>query len=89
MAEKEKDSADWMDGAVAFIEHMNQRDDLFDAIAALNKKQFDALVRTGFREDQAIRIVALLSQCRDQAPTHPKPTPCRKYFKLEIFMFAL
>ena len=66
MAEKEKDSADWMDGAVAFIEHMNQRDDLFDAIAALNKKQFDALVRTGFREDQAIRIVAGMASKPDK-----------------------
>ena len=66
MAEIEKDSADWMDGAVAFIEHMNQRDDLFDAIAALNKKKFDALVRTGFTEDQASRIVAGMASKPDK-----------------------
>ncbi len=66
MAEKEKDSADWMDAAVAFIEHMNQRDDLFDAVAAANKKQFDALVRAGFREDHAALIVAGMASKPDK-----------------------
>ena len=66
MAEKERDSADWVDAAVAFLEHMNQRDDLFDAIAAANKKQFDALVRAGFGEDQAIRIVAGMASKPDK-----------------------
>ena len=58
MAEKERDSEDWMDAAVAFLEHMNQRDELFDVIAAANKKQFDALLRAGFGEDHAALIVA-------------------------------
>ena len=66
MAEKERDSADWVDAAVAFLEHMNQRDDLFDAVAALNKKKFDALVRAGFGEDQAIRIVAGMASKPDK-----------------------
>ena len=55
-----------MDGAVAFIEHMNQRDDLFDAVAAANKKQFDALVRAGFREDHAALIVAGMASKPDK-----------------------
>jgi hypothetical protein len=66
MAEKERDSADWVDAAVAFLEHMNQRDDLFDAIAATNKKQFDALVRAGFRKDHAALIVAGMASKPDK-----------------------
>ena len=66
MAEKERDSADWVDAAVAFLEHMNQRDDLFDAIAAVNKKQFDALVRAGFRKDHAALIVAGMASKPDK-----------------------
>jgi hypothetical protein len=66
MAEKERDSADWVDAAVAFLEHMNQRDDLFDAIAAANKKQFDALVRAGFRKDHAALIVGGMASKPDK-----------------------
>lgn len=47
-----------LDVAVHNLRELNQRNDFFSEVAAAMKNHFDALVKTGFTEEQAIRIVA-------------------------------
>ena len=56
---------DWIDGTIAALATLCGRDDFYDAVAAATKKQFDALVKAGFTEDQATRIVAGMSSKSD------------------------
>jgi len=56
---------DWIDGTIAVLNTLCSRDDFYDAVAASTKRQFDALVKVGFTEDQAIRIVAGMSSKSD------------------------
>ena len=64
MDERPKD--DGIDGAIAVLKAISMRDDLQEAIAVLTKKQFDALVKVGFTEDQATRIVAGMASKPDK-----------------------
>jgi hypothetical protein len=49
---------DGLDVAIAHLGKLNLRGDFFDTVAHTMKNYFDALIRVGFTEDQAIRIVA-------------------------------
>ena len=57
---------DWIDGTVAVLNTLCSRDDFYEAVAASTKKQYDALVKAGFTEDQATRIVAGMSSKSDR-----------------------
>jgi hypothetical protein len=57
----------WIDGAIKALRTLGSRDDFYEAVAASTKKQFDALVKVGFTEDQATRIVAGFSSKSDTA----------------------
>jgi len=41
-----------------FLREIEKRDEFFDLMARVHKKSFDAMVKAGFTEDQAIRIIA-------------------------------
>jgi SOS response regulatory protein OraA/RecX len=60
-----KELIDWIDGTISVLNTLYTRDDFYDAVAASTKKQFDALVRAGFSEDQATRIVSGMSSKSD------------------------
>lgn len=62
----DKALADWIDGTVAVLNTLCSRDDFYEAVAASTKKQYDALVKAGFTEDQATRIVAGMSSKSDR-----------------------
>lgn len=47
-----------LNGVISWLKALHERDDYFDTIAIVTKKQFDSLVKAGFTEDQATRIVA-------------------------------
>ena len=47
-----------MDAALAVVNAICKREDYMDAIATATKKQFDALLRAGFTDEQATRIIA-------------------------------
>lgn len=57
----------WIDGAIEALRTLSSRDDFYEAVAASTRKQFDALVKAGFTEDQATRIVAGFSSKSDTA----------------------
>lgn len=61
----DKALTDWIDGTIAVLNTLCGRDDFYDAVAASTKKQFDALVKVGFTEDQATRIVTGMSSKSD------------------------
>ena len=61
----EKALTDWIDGTIAVLKTLCSRDDFYKAVAVSTKKQFDALVKAGFTEDQATRIVAGMSSKSD------------------------
>ena len=56
----------WIDGAVAALKAISMREDFYEAVAISTKKQFDALIKVGFTEDQATRIVAGFSSKSDK-----------------------
>ena len=55
----------WIDGTIEVLRTLSSRDDFYEAVAVSTKKQFDALVKAGFTEDQATRIVAGFSSKSD------------------------
>ena len=57
----------WIDSAIDALRTLSGRDDFYEAVAASTRKQFDALVKAGFTEDQATRIVAGFSSKSDTA----------------------
>jgi hypothetical protein len=57
----------WVDGAIEVLRTLSSRDDFYEAVAVSTKKQFDALVKAGFTEEQATRIVAGFSSKSDAA----------------------
>ena len=40
------------------LKQLNESDEFFDVVASMMKKLYDALLREGFTEDQAVQIVA-------------------------------
>ena len=56
----------WIDGAVAALKAISVREDFYEAVAISTKKQFDALIKVGFSEDQATRIAAGFSSKSDK-----------------------
>ncbi|MBT3273379.1 MAG: hypothetical protein HN368_09505 [Spirochaetales bacterium] len=58
---------EWINGTVEILRTLSGRDDFYEAVAVSTKKQFDALVKAGFTEDQATRIVAGFSSKSDGA----------------------
>jgi len=55
----------WIDGTIGVLNTLSTRDDFYAAVANSTRKQFEALVKTGFTEDQATRIVAGFSSKSD------------------------
>jgi hypothetical protein len=51
-------NTEFLDGAINILRAITTRDDFFEAVATMTKKHFDSLVRVGFTEEQATRIVA-------------------------------
>ena len=43
---------------LGFLRAINETDEFFDEVATMMRKLYDALIRAGFTEDQAVRIVA-------------------------------
>lgn len=43
---------------IAMMREVEQNEEFFEIMARMSKKMFDALVKAGFKEDQAIKIVA-------------------------------
>lgn len=62
----DKTLTDWIDNTIAVLTTLCGRDDFYDAVAASTKKQFDALVESGFTEDQATRIAAGMASKSDR-----------------------
>jgi hypothetical protein len=62
----EQSLPNWIDGAVAVLKALSVREDFYEAVAISTKKQFDALIKAGFTEDQATRIVAGFSSKNDK-----------------------
>ena len=57
----------WIDGTIEVLRALSSRDDFYEAVAVSTKKQFDALVKAGFTEEQSTRIVAGFSSKSDPA----------------------
>ena len=49
---------DGLDVAVSHLKNLCQRQDFFESVAQTMKSYWDALIGTGFTEDQATQIVA-------------------------------
>ena len=60
-----KSKTDGIDAVIAWLNVNSSRDDFHEAVATFVKKQFDALIKVGFTEDQATRIVAAFNSKSD------------------------
>jgi hypothetical protein len=52
------DMDEMLDQMIAMLRTMLKRDELFEIGAQMVKKSYDAMIKAGFTEDQALKIVA-------------------------------
>ena len=55
-----------LDGVISWLNGLNEREDFFETIAQTLRNYCAALVKTGFTDDQATRIVAGLAAKSDK-----------------------
>ena len=63
----DKKLTNWINGTVAVLRTLSGREDFYEAVAISSRRQYEALVKAGFTEDQATRIVAGFSAKSDPA----------------------